>query len=297
MILNFDLPVLESERPAEPRVVPSARLFRMGDVAEREGLWSRWGWALVTAVVVHAGVVVAGLAMPARAQERAPAQEEPELVLLAFAPPPPAASSGSTRSSPVERSSRAARPRVARPVVEPRALVPETPVQPQPKPEVIEPPVEKTVEEIPPAAHDTPSPSDAVAAAPVDSGPAPAVAGGVAGGVVGGTQGGIVGATGALGDAVGLGQVLRPPSVLKQPRPDYPRRARTEGIQGLVLVRIIVGTDGEVEAEHTRVLRSIPSLDAAAIEAVNRWRFTPAIGRQGKPVRVILELPVQFTLK
>ncbi|QSQ15752.1 TonB family protein [Myxococcus landrumensis] len=286
MILNFDLPALESERPVEPRVAPSTGLFRMGEAVEPEGLWARWGWALITAVVVHAGVVAAGMAMPASARERPPAPEEPELVLLAFAPPPPAPSSGAARSVPVERAARPSRPRVARPVVE-------TPIQPQPKPEVIEPPVDET----PPVADDAPSTPDAVADAPADSGPAPSVTGGVVGGSVGGTQGGIVGATGMLGDAVGLGQVLRPPTVLKQPRPDYPRRAKSEGIQGLVLVRIIVGTDGEVEAEHTRVLRSIPTLDAAAIEAVNRWRFTPAIGRQGKPVRVILELPIQFTLK
>ncbi|NPC84752.1 energy transducer TonB, partial [Pyxidicoccus fallax] len=95
----------------------------------------------------------------------------------------------------------------------------------------------------------------------------------------------------------GLKQVSRPPAVLKQVTPEYPRRARSERIQGLVLVRIIIGTDGKVEPEHTRVIRSVPALDAAAIDAVNRWRFSPAIGREGRPVRVIIEVPVQFSLK
>ncbi|MFY2558750.1 energy transducer TonB [Corallococcus terminator] len=277
---------VESGPLAERSVESSGRLFRLGESSEGEGLWARWSWALVTAVVVHVGVLVVGLALPARA-EKAPVEEEPELVFLSFAPPPPA-SGGPSRPASAERASRQARPRMTRPVVAPRALVP------TPKPEVVEPtPSEET-----PAAPEAPTnePEASAQAASEDTS-APSVPGGVAGGVAGGTQGGIVGAPGGMGEAVGLGQVLRPPSVLKQLTPEYPRRARVDGVQGLVLVRIIVGTDGEVETEHTRIIRSIPMLDAAAIAAVNRWRFSPAIGRQGKPVRVILELPVQFSLK
>ena len=85
--------------------------------------------------------------------------------------------------------------------------------------------------------------------------------------------------------------------MLAQVKPRYPRRAKADGIEGLVLVRIIIGTDGRVEPEHTRVIRSVPELDAAAISAVSQWRFSPAIGRQGRPVRVIVEIPVQFSLK
>lgn len=286
MILSFDMPSVEDGPPAERSAESSGRLFRMGESSEGEGLWRRWSWALVTAVVVHAGVLVAGLALPARAEKAPVVEEEPELVFLSFAPPPPAPG-GPTRSAPAERASRQSRPRVPRPVVAPRALVP------APKPEVVEPtPPEET-----PAAPEPTSEPEAISQAASEDTSAPSVPGGVAGGVAGGAQGGIVGAPGGMGEAVGLGQVLRPPSVLKQLTPEYPRRARVDGVQGLVLVRIIVGTDGEVETEHTRIIRSIPMLDSAAIAAVNRWRFSPAIGRHGKPVRVILELPVQFSLK
>ena len=112
------------------------------------------------------------------------------------------------------------------------------------------------------------------------------VVGGVVGGVIGGTQGGVVGASGGTGEALGLKQVSRPPAVLKQVAPEYPRSARSDGVQGLVVVRIIVGTDGKVEPENTKVIRSVPALDSAAIAAVNRWRFSPALGREGRPVRV-----------
>ncbi|NVJ24450.1 TonB family protein [Myxococcus sp. AM011] len=286
MILSFDTPSVEGGPPAERSAESSGRLFRLGESSEREGLWVRWGWALVAAAVVHVGGVAVGLALPARAQ-KAPVEEEPELVFLSFAPPPPAPG-GPSRPASAERASRQARPRMSRPVMAPRALVP-----PAPKPEVVEP---TPPEETPAAPEPTSEPEASAEAASTDTS-APSVPGGVAGGVAGGTQGGIVGAPGGMGEAVGLGQVLRPPSVLKQLTPEYPRRARVDGVQGLVLVRIIVGTDGEVETEHTRIIRSIPMLDAAAIAAVNRWRFSPAIGRHGKAVRVILELPVQFSLK
>ncbi|MFY1824550.1 energy transducer TonB [Myxococcus fulvus] len=285
MILNIDTPAVSAEVAASCVAAPSGSLFRMGEASEGVGVGSRWGRALVLAVVVHAGGLAAGLAFAARPVERA-VEPEPELVLLAFKPPPPA-SGGQTQQAAKERASRPARARVSRPVVAPRAVVP----QPLPEPEVVEP---AKPEEPPATAPDESLPESDSGA---ESGPGPVVAGGVAGGVEGGVQGGIVGASGGAGDAVGLAQVLRAPAVLKQPRPEYPRRARSDGIQGLVLVRIIVGTQGEVETEHTRVIRSIPALDAAAISAVNRWRFTPAIGRLGRPVRVILELPVQFSLK
>ena len=60
---------------------------------------------------------------------------------------------------------------------------------------------------------------------------------------------------------------------------------------------VVLGRQGRVEPEHTRIIRSVPELDAAAVSAVSQWRFSPAIGRQGRPVRVIVEIPVQFSLK
>lgn len=98
-------------------------------------------------------------------------------------------------------------------------------------------------------------------------------------------------------EAVDLKQVSRPPAVLEQVVPQYPRQARSQGIEGLVLVRIIIGIDGRVEPERIRIMRSVPELDAAAMAAVRQWRFSPAIGRHGRPVRVIVEIPVQFSLK
>ncbi|MGA9524024.1 MAG: energy transducer TonB, partial [Myxococcaceae bacterium] len=121
------------------------------------------------------------------------------------------------------------------------------------------------------------------------------VAGGVLGGASGGAIGGMVGSPG--GQALELSQVERAPQVLESVRPRYPASARRRRIEGRVVVRVIVGADGVVEKENTRVLASAPGLDEAAIDAVNRWRFSPALGAGGRPVRVIIDIPIQFSLR
>ena len=48
--------------------------------------------------------------------------------------------------------------------------------------------------------------------------------------------------------------------------------------------------------QNARVLRSIPLLDAAALDAVKQWQFTPTL-LNGVPVPVIMTVTVQFTLQ
>jgi protein TonB len=97
--------------------------------------------------------------------------------------------------------------------------------------------------------------------------------------------------------ALELKDVARPPQVLAQVKPEYPREARWNRLEGMVVVRVVIGTDGLVDRSKTRVVRSIPALDAAAIAAIEQWRFSPAIGHSGQPVRVIIEVPVRFSLR
>jgi protein TonB len=289
-ILNFDYPAVADERvvpearnASVERARPSVGLFRMGEDAPGEAPSKRWSQAVAVAVAVHVVALAGGLMFPSARPEKAPTAPEPELVFLTFAPPPPApASSGSAQ---VEKAPRPTQARTPRPVE--RQLV--VPV-PKPIPE----PVEVKPEPVPEP------PVDVAPAEPAEVAPAAnvgAVVGGVVGGVIGGQQGGVVGASGGTGEALELKQVLRPPAVLKQVAPDYPRRARSDRLQGLVMVRIIVGTDGKVEPQHTRVIRSVPGLDQAAIDAVNQWRFSQALGHEGRPVRVTLTIPVEFSLK
>lgn len=85
------------------------------------------------------------------------------------------------------------------------------------------------------------------------------------------------------------------PQPVHSPAPRYPREAQRRGESGTVLVRVHVGADGEpvgvdlVEGSGSR------SLDRAAVDAVRRWRFDPAI-RNGQAVAGTVQVPITFNL-
>jgi protein TonB len=128
--------------------------------------------------------------------------------------------------------------------------------------------------------------------------------GGVEGGVVGGVTGGIVG---GLAEApppppppppppapVRVGGNLRQPTKVKDVKPVYPAIAQSARVQGVVIIEATIGPNGAVQ--EAKVLRSIPLLDAAALDAVRQWTFTPTT-LNGVPVPVIMTVTVNFTLQ
>jgi len=74
-------------------------------------------------------------------------------------------------------------------------------------------------------------------------------------------------------------------------RGDYPDIARQAGVEGTVVVQALVGVDGHVR--DMRIVRSIPMLNGAALEAVRQWRFKPA-ATGGKPVAAWVSVPIPF---
>jgi protein TonB len=86
----------------------------------------------------------------------------------------------------------------------------------------------------------------------------------------------------------------RAPVLLAQPRPDYPEIARRAGLEGEVVVNILVGKDGTVLA--TEVARGAhPLLDRAAVRAARNCRFEPGLQRE-VPVTVWIAVPYRFRL-
>ena len=76
---------------------------------------------------------------------------------------------------------------------------------------------------------------------------------------------------------------------------DYTDEARRRGLQGDVVLEIVVRRDGTVG--DVTVLQGLGAgLDQRAVAAVRQWRFAPA-RRHGTAVDVIVEVAVEFTLR
>jgi TonB family protein len=80
------------------------------------------------------------------------------------------------------------------------------------------------------------------------------------------------------------------PRLSKNVRTVYPPIARAAALEGTVVIRATVMPDGRLS--HTRVVRSIPLLDQAVIDAVRQWQFTPA--RDAALVETPIEVVARF---
>ncbi len=95
-------------------------------------------------------------------------------------------------------------------------------------------------------------------------------------------------------EAVRVGGKIKPPKKIKDVMPAYPAPAKSAGVAGVVIIEATIGANGKVIA--TKVLRSVPMLDQAAVDAVRQWEFTPTL-LNGAPVPVVMTVTVNFTLK
>lgn len=80
------------------------------------------------------------------------------------------------------------------------------------------------------------------------------------------------------------------------PAPDYPVSAMRSGRQGTVMVRVEVGTDGAPLSVRIAERSGSRDLDRAALDAVRRWRFSPA-QRNGQPVVASVTIPIDFRMR
>ena len=91
-----------------------------------------------------------------------------------------------------------------------------------------------------------------------------------------------------------VGGVIRTPVKVRDVAPVYPPLAQAARVQGIVILEATIGADGRVL--NARVLRSVPLLDQAAMDAVGQWQFTPTL-LNGVPVPVVMTVTVQFALR
>ena len=85
------------------------------------------------------------------------------------------------------------------------------------------------------------------------------------------------------------------PKLIKKPPMIYPEEARKTGIEGVVVVKMLVDIDGTVI--ETEILRSSGDyvLDQAALRAAEQALFEPA-AHHGVPVRVWVSMPFRYKL-
>jgi TonB family protein len=90
---------------------------------------------------------------------------------------------------------------------------------------------------------------------------------------------------------VRVGGNIRTPAKISGAAPLWPASARQAGIGGVVILEITIAPDGTIK--DAKVLRSIPQLDQAALDAVRQWRYEPTL-LNGAPVPVIMTVTVNF---
>jgi TonB family protein len=84
------------------------------------------------------------------------------------------------------------------------------------------------------------------------------------------------------------------PKRTKSVPPHYPPEAQALGMRGIVILELVVGPDGKVVS--ARVTRSVPPFDDAALSAAREWEYE-VTKVEGKPVSVILTVPIEFKMR
>ena len=309
---------LRDGRLSAPRNGSGSGLFSR-DRADTTRTGRSTGVSVLVASSVHAAVLavvlfLATVAIPnARPDDQRTPPELTRLVFLAEPGPGGGGGGGGLRTpTPPPKAERVGPRPVSSPL--PRRQLPKlAPPRPTPKPPPPPPPEPLEREPLPPLLaplaaiaadlRDTPGLLAQVMAPPppVNTSRGSGIGGGVGSGAgVGVGQGtgrgvgpGEGGGTG--GGPYRPGSGIEPPGLLSEVTPDYTEQARRIGLEGEVLLEVVVGPDGSVS--DVRVLRRLGSgLDGQAVEAVRQWRFSPA-RRFGTPVAVIVEVAVEFKLR
>jgi TonB family protein len=105
---------------------------------------------------------------------------------------------------------------------------------------------------------------------------------------------------GTFGAGGGLSQGTRPernvtmPRAISTPDPPYSEQARKKKIQGVIVLSLTVGVDGN--AHDVTVERGLGyGLDENAVDTVSRWKFKPAL-KNGEPIEHRMNVEVNFRL-
>ena len=88
----------------------------------------------------------------------------------------------------------------------------------------------------------------------------------------------------------------KPRPVAGNPKPHYPLLARNQGIEGRVVVNVLISVQGTVKTISVGQSSGSRLLDKAAVQAVKKWRFHPVL-HNGKAIPSSESVPIVFKLK
>jgi protein TonB len=91
-----------------------------------------------------------------------------------------------------------------------------------------------------------------------------------------------------------IGGDVVPPQRIAYTAPVYPQVAVSARIEGIVILEATIDAQGLVQ--NVTVLRSLPMLDRAAIDAVKQWRYQPT-RLNGRAIPIIMTVTVNFSLR
>ena len=230
----------------------------------RDGLRSHLSGTLPISIAVHAVALVALFVMPLIATVVVPTVivTLPDYVRIAPAPPPPEFIPRPPAPSAARASTDSPAPI---PMVAPPSILPET--------------------DVPPPSYPGPTTPDSSAI-----------------GTPGGLPTGLVTSTALPRPPdpprppapVRVADLPVAPRKIVDARPIYPDIARLARKEGTVVMEAVIDPSGHVT--QLRLIRSIPLLDQAALDAVRQWQYTPST-YGGRPVSVLMTVTIRFTLQ
>ena len=96
-----------------------------------------------------------------------------------------------------------------------------------------------------------------------------------------------------IGSAI---QVAKPEAT-SLPQPRYPREAEMKGLEGYVVMNLLVAQDGKVA--DWEILQAVPPgvFETAIEQVLPRWQFAPALDSQGRPVEFWTKYAYRFHLR
>ncbi len=91
-----------------------------------------------------------------------------------------------------------------------------------------------------------------------------------------------------------MGGIIDAPERVSYREPVYPPIAQSARVEGTVILEATIDAAGLVR--NVTVLRSVPLLDQAALDAVRQWRYRPT-RLNGEAIPIIMTVTVTFSLR